>query len=240
MMFSSPSFFMSTGPGVSFYDEVIADSPIAYWTMDGAGTAEEISSNNLTLNNGVLTGQTPILTSGDSLVFDGTDDYAVSSSLGLSALPVTIEKLININTLTNFYPIFATNGNVSNYYGILVAMHTSGYFFITLGDGTGTGPGNRKSFQTASSLYTSGTDYHVVARVNSFSSVDVFINGTKYAASFASGTASTISFSSGVGAFAYSLVGATQYSAIKFDDTAVYASALSDSRIAAHYEATGI
>jgi hypothetical protein len=225
----------------SFYDEVIADSPVVYWTMDGAGTDDEIGSNDLTFANGTLTGQTPILSSGNSIITDGVNDRATATSvLSTLTLPITIEHVLTIQTISAVTMVSGTHATNASYYGVHVFILSNASIAVVLGDGTGATSSDNKTFLTATGLVSAGVPYHFVVRVNSLSSVEVIINDTVHNAPFLAGTATSISFASGLATLGYRIEAGAQFGHIKFDDTAIYNTGLSNARISAHFAATGL
>ncbi|MBI2545444.1 MAG: LamG domain-containing protein [Candidatus Aenigmarchaeota archaeon] len=177
-----------------------------YWTFDeGSGTlAKDFSGNvnNGTLSNGAVWASS---IAGNSIQFDGLDDYvnaSNSNSLDISGTGLTLAAWVKINntagTGTTERIISKTSGDGSEQYELLYTSDSHGVpnkFRLDVKTSNGL-----VSVYTATT-YTSGTWIHVAGRYNN-SYIAIFINGTEVNGASQSGSISSTSSEVDIGRLA--------------------------------------
>ncbi|MEM6812044.1 MAG: LamG-like jellyroll fold domain-containing protein [Pseudomonadota bacterium] len=101
---------------------ILADAPIAYWSLNDSGTvADNLGSTGSidgTLNNGVLTNQNALYVGGsESMAFDGTNDYIFipnSPDINENAQTLrTVELVFRADTLTGRQVLYEEGGGTN-------------------------------------------------------------------------------------------------------------------------------
>jgi hypothetical protein len=225
----------------TYSDEVLADSPYLYWKFDETSgtTANDSSGNsrNGTYVNGVVLNQTSVVPNeGKSVDLDGTNDY-VEYTLGADITGnFSLEIWFNVDSYSNYPGLFgAWTANSNGNYGTNLQLSDTGTFDINVAR-------NNFNFWELNAggfgSISTGTRYHVVLVVDDTNNVvKLFINGSQV------GTNQTITNAVGLGANGKKIrvgsVGAITNGGWngRVDNFAVYTTALSGTRITAHYEA---
>lgn len=229
---------MSAARRHAYRDVVLADSPIGYWRLDEtSGTiAADASGNGLdgTYIGGPTLGQLPLINTGNSVSFDGTDDYIEVSSASLIITgDVSVELWMHPDSLSTLqtwvmFAHSATGDPESD--NALYSVRTNGADLDTFWE---YGDGNNEVVSSANNLSV-GTDYSIlVTRDNTAKEVKFYVNGSliatkSYTNSPTGGSAGTLKIGQwSDGQFANGLI----------DEVAIYNAVLSHSRASAHYNA---
>jgi len=214
---------------------VLADSPVRYYRLgeDTGTNANDESANNQdgTYTNGAVLGaQGAILSdaSNTAVVFDGTNDYVSLPVLNLQSTSFTFEAWI--------YPD-ASAGDYSSVLSLYDGSHDGTLFFrgSTLKKVTFAFNPSTNFIQTGNDTLLPGIWHHIVVVYDISQGVAIYIDGTNrvQAAIGAYGGSTTPVANIGLRNNAWNPF------AGKIDEVAIYASALSQARIQAHYVAAG-
>lgn len=229
------------GGGGTYQAEVLADSPVGYWRLDDtSGTAMVDTSGNGrdgTYVNAPTLGNASLLTSGggSAVGFNGTDERATvahdsvfNASVGGDLTVEMWVKLTSASTET-LQPL-ADKTNLSGANAQWQLYYDNRSTRRRLRFAVGSAANAWATWEGATTTSSLGAGGHLVAR-KSGTTLSLHWNGTQVASSVVSLTisASTNPLSlAGVAGF---------FAAGIFDEVAIYGSALSDTRIAAHYAA---
>ncbi|MGH9785471.1 MAG: LamG domain-containing protein [Terriglobia bacterium] len=152
--------------------------PLAWWkadgdAMDAAGASHGTLVNGVTFESGLL---------GQAFSFDGIDDYVdFGDVLNSLAVPFTIEGWIRISGTQDYQDIFNSDdtGSVSsgNYFGFWFRIYQR-RVEVTYGDGTGAGPGDRRTKYSAM-LVPLDTWTHVAGAVRGPTDMSLYVNGNE-------------------------------------------------------------
>lgn len=227
----------------SYEQAVLTSGPLVYYKLDetsGMVAADSSGNgNDGTYTGGVTLGQ-ETLVEGEpfSASFDGTDDYVAGPSLGAIVYPVTLEVWIDVASLNNSAPLISTHNHDDAYYGLSLAVLSTGAVTIRAGDGAGKGAENRVSL-TSDPLISLNTTYHLAAVARSETDVAIYVNGSLVAPLTLSGTGGTMSTSAGLLRVGEDTTSNTLdlYFNGFIDEPAIYTRELSDQEIADHYNA---
>jgi RHS repeat-associated protein len=222
--------------GSAYKNAVLADSPYAYLPLDETAgtTASDISGNG---NNGTYTGSMtlggagPFGSSSKAATFGGTGQYvALGSALVPAGGDWTVEAWVNGSGdgFGNGDPVWSQYFNSSS-------NRTIGYACST-GSPRCVGGQVGSAYAEASSALTDGTWCYVVWR-QSGSTLSVWVNGIQVASLTNSTAADT--YATWIGGLNHS-GWATAYYDGKIAQFAVYHTALSNDRVRAHYNASGV
>ncbi|MEK6277143.1 MAG: LamG-like jellyroll fold domain-containing protein [Actinomycetota bacterium] len=223
---------LDRGGGASSYSNaVLGDGPAGYWRLgeQGGTTAnDEAGSNNGTYTNGPQLAQAGLLP-GDSantaVTFDGTDDHVrIPSSGSLSpTASVSVEAWIKPTALPG-------GGKFAS-----VATKAEGYSLQFNGpklEFTIIQSGARKRMQAPSGAIQTGQAYHVVGTYDG-TTQRLYINGSQVTSKSLSGAIGSNSNALSIASWN----GSKEFLKGTVDEVAVYTSALSASRVSAHYQA---
>ena len=216
----------------TYRDEVLSDSPRAYWRLDeatGTTASDQLSANPGTYTNGVLLNQTGALASeaNASASFDGVNNYVVapaSSSLDMTSA-VTVEFWAKRRTTSGAYQVLVGkpgNGQ-SKFENYAVWLNTGSNYQAYFGDGT--------TFVTVTTPAVTDTNWHHVVATDDGATAKIYLDGVlrQSASTTLRLTASTNPLNFGrANNNAYFFNG-------WLDEVAVYPTALSATRIKAHY-----
>lgn len=229
---------------VTYADEVLSDSPLVYWRLgEASGTTATDSSGNGrdgTYVGSPTLGATSLITSDADTCVDitspTTQHVEIPYGSWMNVTDLTVELWANFDTVTGALRIITSRWNVtSNWlqYNLQIASSVLKFEVRTsTGTKTVTGP-----------TLSTGTTYHIVGVFDSAAEqARLYVNKTAYTAT-ATGTLSTTtnsgsyidlngirSTASGNWIAAYVMDG-------RIDEFAFYDTALSLSRIQAHYNA---
>ncbi|WP_353809173.1 LamG domain-containing protein [Agromyces sp. SYSU T00194] len=224
----------ATGGGSDYYNEVMADSPFAYFPLDDSGSpAVDATGDNTAVSGGSWPtfGQADLGDSGASADFDGSTDgfyFNAGEDIGGTSGEITVEALIYPHSISGTHCFvshdldtgrfwqFRTNGNDAQ----VVQIGGSNY-----GGGT----------------LATNTVAHVAFTAVESGTVRVYVNGSEVT----NGAENGDIFLAGNESDDYRyFIGRSNYSSSFFDGlmagVALYDSALSVSRILAHAEAAGV
>ncbi len=235
-IFPSMTFNNSTFTG-NYPSAVLADSPQAYYRMDESSgtTLHDVSGNsqNGTLNGTFTLGQSGALTNDvdTAILFNGTSGYAAMPAGVTQGTQVTLEcwfKLSN-TTFSTFPRVIANDNAGSSHKGIELCIEAHGNgFFANLGF-----TGSSTTIAYTGTSFTAGTYYHIAVTYDGTTAI-LYLNGNQVASSTISSTLAT-------GGFVYNIARNPGDSSDFFpgtvDEAAIYNTALSGTRIQAHYNA---
>jgi hypothetical protein len=223
-----------TATATSYQQEVMLDTPGAYWRLSetgGTAATDSAGNNNIgTYHNGILLGVVGALTdqANKAATADGTDDYiSVPDSATLSPAQVTVEAWVKVNAYTGSFPRIVSKDSS---YELTMYTYAGGQgrleWKIT----------NTSNVVTvATTAYADrllpGNWYHIVGVYNG-TAAKVYINGVEKASSAATGNLKNTSLPLYIARDS-----TTRYLAATLDEVAVYGTALSAGRIADHYDA---
>lgn len=224
---------------MSYSSEVLADSPMAYYRLgDTSGTTMTDSSGNA--RHGTYTGSPGLNTTGlltgdaDKCVDFAANQYGsfTPPDLSLNASSVTVEAIINLDTTSSVHDIVGRRnaGSASTNETWQLRVLSTGkldFFYVT-------GSSYVTTQQSTATLST-GTTYHVAATYDG-ANVKLYINGSLDSTFARTGTPNSTTSPIRIG---FSGFGSPnqEYFDGRIDEVAVYGSALSGTRIAAHYSA---
>jgi hypothetical protein len=221
-------------PGSVYEIEVLADSPRAWWRLgEGSGTVAVDSSGNdrnLTYVGGATFNSRAGLIDGDAdngIGFDGTDDYAISdTTIGFSGSgSLTIEAWIETSAGgTIFDQVGAPYAADIERAAPFVATNGSNIRFGGIGDDT---------LDSSGVDLLDGTIHHVVC-VRDATTTYIYLDGALNASR--ANTENTIVQQAVTLAGFANTLGSGLFNGT-LDEVAIYDSALSSARVAAHYAA---
>jgi hypothetical protein len=220
---------------LSYSSEVLADSPVAYWKLDetssAAPTAADAAGGTAwTFGTGVVGGQTAVVPDGGTSVHgDGVNPICTLASVptAVNGANVTLEAWVHLPG-TNVKGSFVKVGSSSNGWGMGIGgtqWDNVGQKLILLSETV--------AWHPTTYTFPGAGNYHVMAVRGALGAVTAYVNGT----SVWTGTLSspvTASGQMGVGGYSEGF-GFKLSSSVTIDNVAIYASALSSSRVTAHY-----
>lgn len=217
--------FGGAAPASNAYeDEILADSPLAYYRLNEGSSAvtTDISGNGRNGGySGTYTQGRPALVTGNtaSLGLAGAGYATGGSGLNLSR-DFTLECV--------FKPSAFVSGNA-------LISHGRGGYYIRAGGSISFLKSQTSGIASGGTSLSTGTTYHLMLTMDGSGNYVCYLDG---ATEFSGSTATTFS---GIGPF---LIGVDYFSAPNAEfysgdisDVAVYGSALSAGRVAAHYAA---
>jgi hypothetical protein len=182
-------------------NKVITDKLLLY--VDGANSNCYVSGttlNDLVSNDpgSLINGVSYDINNRGYFVLDGVNDYIDLGSRVTSlapSYPLSMDLWIWVSS-TNPYNggVFATNGLTTVYYGFAIQIF-SGFIFANIGNGTGGGSGNRRSYYTSTALVPEVWN-HVVVTVDTGNIFQIYINGVLMNGTY-SGSGGSINWGSG-------------------------------------------
>lgn len=217
---------------MTYSAEVLADSPLLYWRLgDASGTTATDSSGNGrhgTYGGSPTLGTTGLLT-GDSdtaVSFDGVDDAATySGTILTTASTVTVEAWAKAAAVANQDTLLEVSGtNVSVRW--LIGPTAAQTFAIVNPAGSG------QATIALPAVISDGVRHHlVITYSDTTDTASVYVDGSLVATGSISGTVTLSEVSLG------RRVDTTDPSVVTIDEFAIYRTALSSTRVAAHYTA---
>lgn len=244
---------------MGYADEVLADSPYAYYRLnDTSGNPIDSSGNS---RNATAVAGTPIysasggpVSDGGYLSFDGTDDYVAlgnMTSWNEAQATFAVEFWMRTSTSSNAAIMGTLNDGVSVAYHVKLNRNaadsaTDAGDLSTYVRETAAGSAERVSTVTSDGDYTDGTWQHIGIdysfSVPGFETITIYRNGLLEASAISK--AGSIE-SSQLGFFQYALIlgarnlrGSTiEYADIDLAEVAFYRGNLGSTRWAAHYQA---
>lgn len=219
---------------MSYSSEVLADSPLVYWRLgESSGTTAADSSGNsrsATYTNSPTLGATGLLTSDSNTAMGVTSNTgscaSVADAAWMNVSSITVECLVNLSSTTDSLNGDAVVSRLTNLDWVLLRS-PSGTWEASVWNNSGT------RFNAIGGAVTVGATYHLAMTFNGTSLI-LYVNGSAAATTAVSGTVATLSAPIEVGR--YSAANSTTPSGV-IDEVAVYGTALSSTRIAAHYTA---
>jgi len=228
-------------PVVTYAEEVLADSPLAYWKLDEvSGTAANDSSGNGydgTYASGYTLLQPALINAGTSVDFDGTAsagvDMDATAALRITG-DITIEAWVEADAFVANQHIVScagdnTDAEAENFLYSMALQNTTGAMYMFSESGAGVN-------QTIISTHTitASTVHHlVVVRDATAKTITFFDNGVEYdtiayADNSTGGTNAVVCIADAAGAGEFDG---------RVDEVAIYNTKLSAARILAHYNA---
>lgn len=225
---SAPSVAGGGAPSPFSYDEeVLADSPVAYWRLGeatGATTAvDDGGANDGVHTGGVTVGITGLLPNGDTnkaIDLNGTTAYVSvpdAAALDLQA-PFTLEAWVNLDTISG-----GAETPFSKAGAYRLAIGATGLVrFTTLGV---------LDYDFTTPTLVAGTTYHIVVVFDTAFDAHLYVNGTFRQTQLGTANALTSASNLTLGTNSVDFLDG------KLDELALYNTALSAGRIGAHYTA---
>jgi len=218
--------------------EVIADSPIAYWRLgetSGTTAVDEVGTNDGTYVGSPTLGATGLLAGESDTAVDfapSDSDYVeVADSPAISpTAALTLEAWVEFDALPVTYPrIIAKDDTAGQSYQLLVEASTSKPFFRVKDSTDTTWHGG--VFDTA---LNAGEAYHLVGTFDG-TTLRAYVNGTQEATTYSF----TGAVNDGATVLRFGRHGnlSGSYWDGRIDEVAIYDSALSSTRVQAHYDA---
>lgn len=237
----------------NLYDEIIADSPWAYYQLGetaGATTYVDSSANgyDLTAITATVTaGSAAICAPGTSVDFSGgyisstNNQYGAAQAAtfnGTGAL--TMVFVVNVDSLAaSRVPFHLGNASVANSQGAFVELRTNGAVRFQMFVGA-----EYKILDSPASAISAGNSYIIHARRNALGGGTIWVNGVQVASGDLSGSLrmNATASSGGQRIMVGALNAATPANAHdgRLQHVAIFNSALSDSRIAIQADASGL
>lgn len=245
-MIALPMFRGCLGAGLSYRTEVMRDSPVAYWRLgesSGTTAANEMGSYPGTYVGSPTLGAAGAVVGNNAATFNGTTQYAtVAHESALSnnqSAGFSIECWVNPATIAGNDTFSSTNPRFIVLKGNNVSV--ANYFLRMLGGKINFGFRNSANSGyveriTDSAVVSTGSWQHIVA-TNNGSEIVLYLNGAAIASSLLGSMSNaltnteTLNISTGVGLRLFQG---------SIDEIAIYNTALSAERIAAHYAARNI
>lgn len=225
--------------GTSYYDEVIADSPVSYWRLDessGTTVNDDITTNDMTYFNTPTLGATKLVsgTTGTAVTFaSGSSEYAqIDTNIGITDYPMTIEAWFSTSTTLTAMTIagiyYRGGTNRKQYIG----LNSSGYGSCVSQNVSDSGSA------AGSTVLADGNPHHLVGVFNSDTSREIFVDGVSVGTN--TDSASYSSLLNGTSIARRSDSSPSNYFNGTIDEVAIYDTALSSARIQAHYDARAV
>jgi hypothetical protein len=218
-------------PSAAYRDVVMTDSPVSYWRLgetSGTTAADQRGTNAGTYQSSPTLGAPSLLASDSAnraVSFDGTNDRVrVSSSASLRiASPLTIEAWIKPTSLPGTGAFASVVTKAESY-----SLQFNGpRLELTIIQS-----GTRRRLQAPVGAIVAGQTYHVVGTYDG-TTQRLYVNGTQVASTGLTGGATL----NNNALYIASWNGAREYFRGVIDEVAVYGSALSATRVDAHYDA---
>lgn len=217
---------------MTYSSEVLADSPLDFYQMEtGTGTDSGSGSRTLTLSGGVTTGVTGVVGNGWS--FDGSNDLATMGTYPTVTTNFTIEAWLKAPS---------AGGWTQDYPTVIRRDGTDIVLVRGRGSALGVSPGEVDIYLAGTSILSGvrvddGKWHHVVLSVAG-SSAKLYVD--KVSVATVSTGKSSYSFGTGtayVGGGNTAALAPTELFQGSLDNVALYNTALSATRIGAHYDA---
>jgi hypothetical protein len=230
---------------VSYDTEVLTDAPALYWRFEEASGLPQDASGNANHATNVTTarvtyGASGVITSGTSMGFDGAaySAYAVQRSLGSSILSgataFTVEAWVRTGaSFTNNHGIMAVRADgTTNRQVELFYLTSTGALRFRL---------NNAAFSLDSGVLAANTVYHVAvvfdASLATNQRLKMYVNGSLVATHASCTATALITVSQALYVGKMDASGSSFAWNGQLDEFALYTSALSSTRVAAHYAA---
>jgi len=218
-------------PPTGYPQAVTADGPAAYWRLgetSGTAAADQQATNPGVFTNAPTLGAASLLasdTGNRSVSFDGTNDHVrIPNSTSLNATtPMTLEAWVKPTAL----PASGKFGSiVSKAESYSLQLNGPRLEFTIVQNGT------RRRLQAPAGALVAGQTYHVVGTYNG-SMRNLYVNGVSVASGALTGGATSTTSTVNIGSWN----GSKEFLRASIDEVAIYRSALSSTRVQAHYNA---
>jgi len=224
--------FSPISSGSEYVDAVTADAPVGFWRLNetsGTVAGDRVNANNGTFRNGVILGAAGLLPTeagNTAASFDGTNDsVSVPNSSILSPTQrISVEAWVNPSSL----PDAGTYRSVLSKRGAYTVQFSGPRLEFALTQAGGV----RKRLQAPSGALVAGRSYHVVGTYDG-ATQRLFVNGAQVASVPLTGGIATSTDPVQVASFTTT----SEFLGGVVDEPALFASALSAARVAAHYAA---
>ena len=113
------------------------------------------------------------------------------SNLWITSFPVTLTSTVKYNWSRFDFLDWST---ATSYYWIIAWLLADWSIFVTYWDGTWSGSSDRKSFKSATGIFTSWNTYCIQIVCTDFNNVTMYVNWTQHSVPFSSWTATSINF----------------------------------------------
>lgn len=233
---------------MGYSDVVLSDSPISYWKLDETSGTSAVDSgsaaNNGTYINTPTLNQTPLISTGKSVRLTKAQaerirvPYAAAYNTAAYRATATFEMWVEFFS----FPV-AGNQDGLIYREGAPPSEADVHFQVQNNAGTTTaqihfGDGTTQFNASHTTALTTGVKYHIVGRFNAGATA-IFVNNVKVTGGTGGATMASSTSDFDIGALEYPLNSGTliRHADMKIDEVAIYNTALSDARIAAHYSA---
>lgn len=244
------------GASSGYSAAILADSPVLYWRGLGATTSPNLVPDSSGAGaNGTFSTVTGVLVDQPSLL-PNSDGKSVSLPAGayvsfgsdvIATTTPTVSAWFSAASVTNFCPLFVVDAlqdpESTQYRGLSVGVDAGGgSIFIRFGASGSPSSATRRDYRaTLSSAIVADQPYRIVVKVVSGTTAPrVWVGNTELAVSYLSGTA-TLDLGSTPSAQFFGRMSAAiaTPTTVRFQEYAIFNSALDDTRISAHWTAAG-
>ena len=164
---------------VAYYD-FKGDANDVWWGNNGTVSGASLTTDHLGRSNSAYS-------------FDGVNDWITTwGNLWITSFPISISSTFKFNWARLELLSWST---ASGYYWVNIAALSDGSIFVTYWDGTWGGSSDRKSFQSATWIFTTWNWYNIQIVCTDFNTVTMYVNWTQYSVTYSSWTATSINFS---------------------------------------------
>jgi len=208
---------------LSYYDEVMADSPVRYFRLgeaSGAAVVDATGTANGTYTGGITYSETGAISGDTAIRTNGSTGYATLYSLPTSG-SYTVECFLLMASQLNLIPV--ASRTASNARGMDIVIG-------------GTSTAGRVTFRVMVVDGGASYDVQVDGVADGWHHFAMTLNGTTMTAYIDGASVGSIAVTTPAGNTQSLTLGkrGTTYSAFTFDEVAIYTTALSGARIAAH------
>ena len=225
---------------MSYSATVLADSPVGYWRLgDASGTsAIDSSGNSITGTYTVATNGS--FTLGTTGLLAGDSDTAVTLTRGTSGgnggyIDCTTNALLNVGdtfTLEAWIKLLAVDANVYTVF----SKGANGYC-VRINAGTVQLLKDQVAAIVSSTTAIADTNTHHIVATKAGATVKMYLDGVDVTGTVTNATCATTTVSMKIGTDWTSGLIAQNTGNFVIDEAAVYATALSSTRVSAHYTA---
>lgn len=221
-----------SGPGDPYGDEIANDSPVVRWRLNetsGTTFADSIGSNDLTIFNAPTLGLATLAGGdGSSVEFDSaSSQYAKTTTVPILSFPYTINFLLKATAAPSGTLFSISDSSVDTRY-LSSSLNSSGYLSVTLRDGN--------SKNATGSVALNDSNPHLISIVLESNGVlRTYVDGSVYASQL---TPAALPVFTGLTIAKLDRPSAAYGSGI-IEDVSMFPTNLSQTRLAAHWAATG-
>jgi len=220
---------------VAYRDEVLADSPVAYWKLDevsGTEAVDEVSNANPGIYTGPCVLAATPLADGKSVTFNDVDtwvDIGDVAALDFGTGDFTVEGWFSSTATANWGIVASKRASTSvGAAGWYIGVNGSTNFIFSICDGVA----QVTLDTTSAAAYLNGSPHHIVG-VRRAGTPEIYVNGVL----LQSGTNNSYNVDNGDSIRIGRTGEASTHWKGRLDEVAVYNTAISLTRIITHYNA---